>query len=368
MITKKDLKQFEDKLGELDSDLVAVTEKLNEEVAKAEKDKTKGLTKKLTQEKDAIEKEIAMTTEAYKTATKAFDLLEKAKKRDIMDIRSDDESDAYSIIEMFSDMELTGDGMSEIMDMDMSGFGLMSSKEYKKRMDDLTKGMLAQDKVIIMVLCVVVKNKHRILGSLDKFKDKSWFASVKAFFEKKTVHYTSEAVANKLMPVVNIPTSNPPLACIAWMLVNKRWSVKAFMSNLWAGQLSLSTSLQEEHKKWEFCFWEITVKKSKSSAYEKGFNEDYYETKEFDRYPLMNIVDQLWFKKEKSKNTGTGYSKEDILEYLKVTATYLNACAGREVKTVSDDISAPLVSSTEVERAEASKKKREEPKEEKKTK
>jgi len=276
-----------------------------------------------------------------------------------------DVCDDFDIQSMFSGIELSTSDFEEITESDFEGFGLMSSKEYKKRLDDLTTGMLAMDKMMVMVLCVAVKNKNRIMNSLKRFESKTWYKNVREFFDRKTVQYTSEVTSPSIMPVVNIPTCNPPLAVIAWLLINDRWSVRAFMCNLWSGQLALSTALQREHRRWEEYFWEVTVRKSKSAAFERGFHEDYYVTKESDKYPLMDMESQLWFMKEKCKTTGAGYEKSDIQTYLVKMASMINKAVGRTLKVVVDNSGEALISDSMYARVTESKEKRKKEEEDK---
>ena len=50
------------------------------------------------------------------------------------------------------------------------------------------------------------------------------------------------------------------------------------------------------HKVWAKDFWINSVTKSKNrvkGAFEKGFNEEYYETSSSDRYKLLNFLGPL---------------------------------------------------------------------------
>jgi hypothetical protein len=286
--------------------------------------------------------------------------------KSLIDPSIQDLCDDFDIQSTFSGIELSTSDFEEITESDFDGFGMMTSKEYKKRLDDLTTGMLSTEKMMIMVLCVAVKNKNRIMNSLDKFKAKAWYNPVKAFFDKKTVQYTSEVTGPNIMPVVNIPTCNPPLAVIAWLLIHDKWSVRAFMSNLWSGQLGLSVELQKEHRKWEEYFWEVSVRKSRSAAYERGFHDDYYETKETDRYPLMDLETKLWFNKDKCKTAGSGYNKTDIQAYLVKTAELINKSVGRPMKVVTDNSGEPLISDTMYNKVSEVREKRKKEEEDKK--
>lgn len=198
----------------------------------------------------------------------------------------------------------------------MVGIGLMNSHMYRtKCLAAMNKaGLDAKAKFMVVLLCTAIKSKDRIVTTLKAradLKEKSWYDNVLKFFSSFTAQYVANA--GDKMPVVKIPESFPPMAALAYLLMNPQTTVDDLVKNLWAAQLALSESLMAINKEWERNFWTNVVKKSKNTARSEDvkleFNEEFYLTKASDEYPLMNFDGTAFDSKP--------YSREVVERWIK---------------------------------------------------
>lgn len=220
--------------------------------------------------------------------------------------------------------DMTNTNFDDLKFLELESFGLMNSHVYRKMFKEIVKEeKLNQIEVmVIMTLTIAVKNKDRILNSISKFDDKKWYENVKRFFKIRTVQYPPEMnnMRIKVFPVVNIVHQNPSLAYYCYNFAKIDYLNEIPINNLFAAQMKLSKITQEEQKIWEQKFWNNTVKKSKGNKtnYLKGFNEEFYNNKASDMYPLIKNDGKSIYKEEIYNMMG--YSTEDLVEYL----TYRN--------------------------------------------
>lgn len=191
-------------------------------------------------------------------------------------------------------------------------FGKMTSNIYRTQLFAIFNQMKDKEEFSyesigpIIFFATLIKNKDRILKGLAalqaKYGTSKWFKDSIKFYTTKTEQYVSETdgSAGKKFPVVNITTCMPDVA--AHMMkqylrnVGEAFSddkmYRLFSENLWFVQLRVSKAEIDIHKEWERNFWNTVVKKTKnkdSSRYmaERGFNENYWQTKADDDYPFI---------------------------------------------------------------------------------
>jgi hypothetical protein len=184
---------------------------------------------------------------------------------------------------------------------DFFGFGFRDSNVYREMLFSHFQDSKLDptEKFVVFVLCVAIKNKSRIIKSLEanktKWSKKNWYKKVLDFFKNRTVQYTTES--DSKVPVVNIPNSCPTITALAWIVVTPPASRTKdnFLKNLWAIQFKGLTQQEvDDQKAWEKNFWDNTVKKTRNTntkGYDaaKGFQEDFWNTKAADEYILATI-------------------------------------------------------------------------------
>merc|ERR1712137_955904 len=90
--------------------------------------------------------------------------------------------------------------------------------------------------------------------------------------------------------IVHIPSCAPFIAARVWLYITPANNINEneFVKNLWAAQISLNDELMAKQKAWESTFWNQVVKKGGQKFEGNGFNEEYYNTKAADAYPLLD--------------------------------------------------------------------------------
>jgi hypothetical protein len=191
-------------------------------------------------------------------------------------------------------------------------FGLMNSSIYRTKFlkiaDDAN--LSKTEITMVIVLFSAIKNKKRVLANISKFAASSWYKKVNLFIKNKMVQYTYEA-SEKTFAAVHVPASFPFIASRVWLRITANPTVDSFCENLWAAQINLDTALMDKCKAFETNFWAQTVKKGGNKFEDKGFNEDYFNTKSTDNYPLL-AADGTTF----AASDPAGYSETDIAAWI----------------------------------------------------
>jgi hypothetical protein len=202
--------------------------------------------------------------------------------------------------------------------------GTMNSHMYRAKIESAMKELSQTEQLIVIALTVAVKNKDRILNTLNNnpdMKKAAWHLKVRAFFVNKCVQYVSNS-GNKV-PVVKIPESFPPISALCYIAINRECTAEDFLKNLWAAQLDLDDDLMAKQKAWEMDFWNNIVKSSKNSNrpedVELKFNETFYNTKAADTYPLLFASG--------ARLTGTKHSEATLVAYIAAVKDSLPASA-----------------------------------------
>jgi len=209
---------------------------------------------------------------------------------------------------------------SDLVMSDFKDFGKMTSHIYRSkfytRMQELVdKGTIQKSSIgPIIYFATLIKNKKRIVDGLGNLKAKyssaKWFEDALKYYQSETDQYVSEAEKSGRFPVVNIPSCQPDVAAHFFKMQLMKDGVsrsdtdlfRIFFENLWFPQLRVTKDLLDKHNEWEREFWNVKVKKSKnpdSTRFEKGFNQDYWDTKKDDDYqfikngkPLAAVMDE----------------------------------------------------------------------------
>lgn len=200
--------------------------------------------------------------------------------------------------------------LNTFQESDFKDFGVMNSHVYRKLFYKLTAqaNMTPLEIVVIVTLFQKVKNVVRVLKSIERFKNKSWFVSVRKFLVERVVQYNSQVPkdASKIA-AIQIPHVFPSLTAICWVKTNNNVSLTNFLSNLWSVQMNIPINMKNIQKQWETNFWNNTVKKTRNvdpALYEKGFQEEYWSTKSLDSYEFFlpnaethSVIDDSSFNK-----------------------------------------------------------------------
>lgn len=235
-------------------------------------------------------------------------------------------NDVYAnVTSIIEDLDLSK--LKEVADLDLAGFGLMNSHEYRKKLAQIfvDEGLDTMDQLLIFVLTVKVKNKARILGAINKFNQEPWYKTVRDFFAKNTTQFAPDAAGKKLMPVVDIPGANPSLAALAFALTNLKSTGSGLLENLWSAQLKLDENTLKKQYAWEKDFWNYTVTTSSNpdkKRYNPGFHAKFWSNKSEDVYPLIVPGTHDIFSVK--SYTGDGYTEKDLDDYLSMVRTIVN--------------------------------------------
>jgi hypothetical protein len=221
-------------------------------------------------------------------------------------------------------------GLDRIVSKDFSSFGMMNSHIYRSKLEALMQVKLpnVETRMIMICLFCVISSKARVQNELnaDQFKDIPDLNNLKSFVANSMVQHTSELKgkpAGKYFAAVHVASSYPFVAAYAVIKLKRIKSVQAFLRHLWAAQLYLDADMQKWQKAWEKTFWNDQVKKG-SAAYIKGFQEEFYDTKSMDKYPLINKEGKIW--KPNNQHKG-GYMHGDIHSYI----CYVSGLSERDV-------------------------------------
>lgn len=206
---------------------------------------------------------------------------------------------------------------------DWINFGLMNSHLYRERFLKLCAKEKLKNKEMLMVLTlsVAIRSKKRIQANIGKFSGKTWHANVKKFIDNKIVQSPKEAKSENLMPIVNIANCMPSHAFYIWCkmhtftndddMYDMATRSKDGGAGLFFVQLNLHEDIVAECETKEKEFWTNTVTKG-GDTYEKGFHQNYFDTKKADKYHLVN--------KDATKvvpaDSDIGYTKAEITKYL----------------------------------------------------
>lgn len=226
----------------------------------------------------------------------------------------------------------SADAISDVQQLrdSFDNYGIMSSSVYREQLYSIftDKAVPSNAQFFIFVLAAAIKNKDRILNSIDKMpaeiKNKDYFKKAKTFYQNQTVQYTSQhSFQNKKFSVVHIPSCNPSMDMLAWCLITKdeKRTVENFFARTTAVQLDLDTALQNRAKEAYRVFWTVTVTgtKKEGSSNEEARTESrenwqrYYETSAGDTYPL--VTKEMTFVLKSGANSK--YNMQDITNYLR---------------------------------------------------
>jgi hypothetical protein len=171
---------------------------------------------------------------------------------------------------------------------------------------------------MVVFLSCILPNKKRILNHMEKFNRAGvrWYANVKKFLEMNMVQYTKEeSMRDTNFSIVHVPNAFPFEAVRFWALTrcNAERTPEALLQHTWAAQLHLDDQAQMKQMLWEKDFWNLTVTKG-GKDYERGFNQDYYDTKKKDCYPMRALSGNLFLPTE---GMGAKYSMDDLEAYCR---------------------------------------------------
>jgi len=196
--------------------------------------------------------------------------------------------------------------------MALKGLGLMDSHKYRAKFLKIAKDKRTTTIVLfhIIGMAVAVKNKDRILSTINSVSNNPTITAIAKFYRESTRQYVPETANNeKLFPVVKIPESFPSLSIIWQILIHcdrtdkeqddkKVANYKKVFETLFFCQFNLEGPVAGAHKDWEKDeFWgtsENTGKVQKSrfanrpKTVKLQFHEEYYNTKAADKYVLLN--------------------------------------------------------------------------------
>jgi len=233
---------------------------------------------------------------------------------------------------------LDGFSLENVASMEVSfldGMGLKSSHDYRQKLLDLFSTHLKDSSNQFMLFMIVeqIKNKGRIMKWFENPANKAahgtkpWWKPIKDFVATHMVQYVQEVERVPLnaakFPLVNLPTCYPSMSALAFKTrLHRNGKIKTmtpevifetFIDNRWAAQMNINASIMDEVKAKDREFWNKIVTKSKnpfSEAYEKGFNEDYFNTKAKDAYLFYDLVGG------KITQTQTVLDRTSIIEYM----------------------------------------------------
>ena len=195
---------------------------------------------------------------------------------------------------------------------DFEYFGLMNSSIYRSKFlkiaDD--SGLTKEEMTMVIVLFSAIKNKKRVMVNLSKFASSGWYKKVNLFVKNKIVQYTYEAT-EKTFAAVHVPSSFPFIAARVWLRITTTPTVDSFCENLWAAQIHLDSNLMNRCKTFETNFWTQTVRKGGARFEDNGFNEDYFNTKATDKYPLLADDGTIY-----TCASATGYTETEIAAWI----------------------------------------------------
>lgn len=206
-------------------------------------------------------------------------------------------------------------------------FGKMNSSLYRKElMERMARAALsAKEKFMVYFLFSVIKSQPRVLKALDSLEDKSmeWFVKVRAFVDSQLCQYVSQAASTRKFPAVNIPSTNPALDVLCFVVATDFESVT--LDNLFkrptTSQLNLDDVCQAKAKEGYQFYWESIVKGSKNpEAKDKNLEapkmrEEYYENPAADKYNLISVR----FVELRGSASGGAFTEEDLENYLTST-------------------------------------------------
>lgn len=234
-----------------------------------------------------------------------------------------------SVPEALSTMSLEKDLLNYLVSKrgEWEIFGKMNSHLYRKRlMEMFTEDALnGEERFMVYFLFAVVKNKNRVMKSLDAMspedKGMSWFPKVRGFINQHVTQYVSDVVRSKKFPAVNIPNTNPGLDVLVWALLthpNKRKLAEVAVRPTFA-QLLLDNDMQEFARAGNVMYWDNIIKGSLNpdaipmNLPVPEFRQEYYESLAGDQYYLVGLD----LKEVPPQDVVQGYTVEEVVAYFK---------------------------------------------------
>jgi hypothetical protein len=106
--------------------------------------------------------------------------------------------------------------------LDMShwrGFGMKNSHVYRDKLEKAfaEEGLNDSERFMVHAFAVAIKNKKRVLDSMDVFESESWYSKTRKFYDSRVVQYTREE-NSKLFALIHIPSCHPSLSMFIWTL------------------------------------------------------------------------------------------------------------------------------------------------------
>lgn len=232
---------------------------------------------------------------------------------------------AAAIAKMQLDKD-TDDILKKHMDS-WATFGKMNSHLYRKWLMNL----MIQDKLdgtsmfMVYFMFGVIKSQPRILKNLPSLppdiKAMPWFSKVQNFIMSRVVQYVTQAKDQTKFPAVNIPTTNPGMDILAYLLSTNPSDVglDGLTKRPTFTQLNLNVEMQNKAKAGYQFYWDSVVmgSKNKESSEEPKFREEYYQTSAADKYNLLKIKKDWSFYEFPPASVSTGYTEKEITDYLK---------------------------------------------------
>lgn len=206
-------------------------------------------------------------------------------------------------------------------------FGKMNSHLYR----DWLMKLMVMDKLsgtemfMVYFFFGVIKSQPRVLKALPNLppdiKALSWFAKVQTFIMSRVVQYVTQAKDQSKFPAVNIPTTNPGMDILVYLLSTNQSAVNLvdLTRRPTFTQLNLNAELQNKAKVGYQYYWDnvITGTKNKETSEEPKYRDEYYNTSAADKYNLLKIKKDGVFIVYPPASESAGYTEKEVMEYLK---------------------------------------------------
>jgi len=208
-----------------------------------------------------------------------------------------------------------------------STFGKMNSHLYRKwLMDLMTMDKLSGTEMFMVYFFFgVIKSQPRVLKALPNLppdiRALPWFTKVQSFVMSRVVQYVTQAKDQSKFPAVNIPTTNPGMDILVYVLSTNQSAVSLdeLTKRPTFTQLHLDTNLQNKAKVGYQFYWDnvITGTKNKETSEEPKYRDEYYNTSAADKYHLIKIKKDGSFSVCPPASESVGYIEKEITDYLK---------------------------------------------------
>jgi len=207
-------------------------------------------------------------------------------------------------------------------------FGKMNSHLYRKWLMDLMVADKLDGVEMFMVYFFfgIIKSQPRVLKAMpnlpNELKAMAWFPKVQNFVSVRIVQYVTQAKDRSKFPAVNIPTTNPGLDILVYVLSTNQSDVNLedLSRRPTFTQLNLNSELQNKAKVGYQYYWDsvITGTKNKESTEKPEYKEEYYNTSANDKYNLIKMKKDGSFIEFPPASVSAGYTEEEIKSYMKV--------------------------------------------------